>query len=52
MSSLFAVAYDDLATADQVRAKLFELPKEHWSSWRTRWSSSGAATAGSSCTRR
>ncbi|MFI6338183.1 DUF1269 domain-containing protein [Streptomyces sp. NPDC050535] len=29
MSNLFVVAYDDLATANQVRAKLFELSKEH-----------------------
>ncbi|MFJ6988010.1 MULTISPECIES: DUF1269 domain-containing protein [unclassified Streptomyces] len=29
MSNLFVVAYDDLATANQVRAKLFELSKQH-----------------------
>ncbi|MER5192834.1 DUF1269 domain-containing protein [Streptomyces sp. NPDC002755] len=29
MSNLFVVAYDDLATANQVREKLFELSKEH-----------------------
>jgi uncharacterized membrane protein len=29
MSNLFVVAYDDLATADQVRDKLLELSKQH-----------------------
>ncbi|MGW1724683.1 DUF1269 domain-containing protein [Streptomyces sp. NPDC002306] len=29
MSNLFVVAYDDLATANQVREKLFELSKQH-----------------------
>ncbi|MFD6926320.1 DUF1269 domain-containing protein [Streptomyces sp. NPDC059944] len=29
MSNLFVVAYDDVATADQVRDKLFELSKQH-----------------------
>ncbi|MFH9857863.1 DUF1269 domain-containing protein [Streptomyces sp. NPDC017202] len=29
MSNLFVVAYDDLATAGQVRDKLFELSKQH-----------------------
>ncbi|MFJ4693377.1 DUF1269 domain-containing protein [Streptomyces sp. NPDC088766] len=29
MSNLFVVAYDDLATANQVRDKLFELSKQH-----------------------
>ncbi|MEU3255817.1 DUF1269 domain-containing protein [Streptomyces sp. NPDC006997] len=29
MSNLFVIAYDDLATADQVRDKLFELSREH-----------------------
>jgi uncharacterized membrane protein len=29
MSNLFVVAYDDLATANQVREKLFELSRQH-----------------------
>lgn len=29
MSNLFVVAYDDVATANQVRDKLFELSKQH-----------------------
>lgn len=29
MSNLFVVAYNDLATAEQVREKLFELSKQH-----------------------
>ncbi|MET9893783.1 DUF1269 domain-containing protein [Streptomyces sp. NPDC006465] len=29
MSNLFVVAYNDVATANQVRAKLFELSKQH-----------------------
>ncbi|MFG2793055.1 DUF1269 domain-containing protein [Streptomyces sp. NPDC048419] len=29
MSDLFVIAYDDLATAEQVREKLFELSKQH-----------------------
>jgi uncharacterized membrane protein len=29
MSNLFVVAYDDLATANQVRDKLFELARQH-----------------------
>ncbi|MCT9079146.1 DUF1269 domain-containing protein [Streptomyces fulvoviolaceus] len=29
MSNLFVVAYDDLATANKVREKLFELSKQH-----------------------
>lgn len=33
MSNLFVVAYDDLATANQVREKLFELSKQPMSEW-------------------
>ncbi|MGW3727511.1 hypothetical protein [Streptomyces sp. NPDC000851] len=29
MSNLFVVAYNDLATAEQVRQKLFDLSKQH-----------------------